>query len=98
MDMNFKNAGNELTVELAGRLDTSTSPDLEKELSTRLDGIQSLIYDFKDLDYISSAGLRVVLAKQKTMNKNGSMKLINVNESIMEILEVTGMVDILTIE
>ncbi|MBO4845994.1 MAG: STAS domain-containing protein [Lachnospiraceae bacterium] len=98
MDMNFKNAGNELTVELAGRLDTSTSPDLEKELSTRLDGIQSLIYDFKDLDYISSAGLRVVLATQKTMNKNGSMKLINVNESIMEILEVTGMVDILTIE
>ena len=98
MDMNFKPAGNELTVELAGRLDTSTSPDLEKELSTRLDGIQSLIYDFKDLDYISSAGLRVVLATQKTMNKNGSMKLINVNESIMEILEVTGMVDILTIE
>lgn len=98
MDMNFKNAGNELTVELSGRLDTSTSPDLEKELSTRLDGIQSLIYDFKDLDYISSAGLRVVLATQKTMNKNGSMKLINVNESIMEILEVTGMVDILTIE
>ena len=98
MDMNFKNAGNELTVELAGRLDTSTSPDLEKELSTRLDGIQSLIYDFKDLDYISSAGLRVFLATHKTMNKNGSMKLINVNESIMEILEVTGMVDILTIE
>ena len=98
MDMNFNNAGNELTVELAGRLDTSTSPELEKELSTRLDGIQSLTFDFKALDYISSAGLRVVLATQKTMNKNGSMKLINVNESIMEILEVTGMVDILTIE
>ncbi|MCR4788297.1 MAG: STAS domain-containing protein [Lachnospiraceae bacterium] len=98
MDMNFKNAGNELTVSLAGRLDTTTSPELEKELSTKLDDVGSLIFDFKDLEYISSAGLRVVLATQKTMNKKGSMKLINVNNNILEILEVTGMTDILTIE
>ena len=98
MDMKFKNEGNELTVALAGRLDTTTSPELEKELATKLDGVESLIFDFASLDYISSAGLRVILATQKTMNKKGKMKLINVNSSIMEILDVTGMVDILTIE
>ena len=98
MDMKFKNEGNELTIALAGRLDTTTSPELEKELATKLDGVESLIFDFASLDYISSAGLRVILATQKTMNKKGKMKLINVNSSIMEILDVTGMVDILTIE
>ena len=83
---------------LAGRLDTVTAPELEKELKGSLDGISELMLDFEKLEYVSSAGLRVLLAAQKTMNKQGSMKLKNVNETIMEIFEVTGFTDILTIE
>ncbi len=83
---------------LEGRLDTMTAPDLEKELKDSLDGVSELVMDFEKLEYISSAGLRVLLSAQKTMNKQGSMKLIHVNETIMEIFEVTGFSDILTIE
>jgi len=90
--------GSELTFRLAGRLDTVTSSDLEKEVNTSLDGITSLIMDFQDLEYISSAGLRVLISAQKIMNNAGSMKGIHVNEAIMEIFEVTGFADILTIE
>ena len=82
---------------LAGRLDTTTAPDLEKELKESLDGVSELVLDFAELDYISSAGLRVLLSAQKIMNCRGSMKVINVNETIMEIFEVTGFSDILTI-
>jgi anti-sigma B factor antagonist len=89
---------NTLVVKVEGRIDTNTSPDLEMELKSSLDGVQDLIFDFKDVDYISSAGLRVLLSAQKTMNKQGSMKLINVRNEIMEIFEVTGFTDILTIE
>lgn len=88
----------ELTVALAGRLDTTTAPELEKELKTSLDGVTALIIDMAALDYISSAGLRVLLSAQKTMNKQGEMKVVHVNETIMEIFEVTGFSDILTIE
>ena len=88
----------ELNIKLTGRLDTTTSPELEKELKASLDGITALIIDMTGLEYISSAGLRVLLSTQKVMNQQGSMKLCHVNESIMEILEVTGFVDILTIE
>ena len=84
-------------VALEGRLDTLTAPDLEKELGT-LEGVKELYIDCRDLDYISSAGLRILLSMQKTMNRQGSMKLCHVGETIMEILEVTGFVDILTIE
>ncbi len=83
---------------LEGRLDTVTAPDLEKELKGSLDGMKELVMDFDKLEYISSAGLRVLLAAQKIMSKQGEMKLVHVNEIIMEIFEVTGFSDILTIE
>ena len=88
----------ELTVALTGRLDTTTAPELEKEIKASLDGMTALIIDMAALDYISSAGLRVLLSTQKTMNKQGEMKVVHVNETIMEIFEVTGFSDVLTIE
>lgn len=87
-----------LTVALTGRLDTTTAPELEKELKASLDGVTTLVIDMTALDYISSAGLRVLLSAQKTMNKQGEMKVVHVGETIMEIFEVTGFSDILTIE
>ena len=83
---------------LEGRLDTVTAPELEKELKASLDGINELTLDFEKLDYISSAGLRVLLSTQKVMTKQGGLKIVHVNETIMEIFEVTGFTDILTIE
>ena len=83
---------------LEGRLDTVTAPELESELKNALDGVSELTLDFSKLEYISSAGLRVLLAAQKIMNQQGSMKVTSVNETIMEIFEVTGFSDILTIE
>lgn len=90
--------GNSLTIALEGRLDTSTSPQLENELLSSLSGISDLIFDLDKLDYISSAGLRVLLSAQKTMNKQGKMVIHNVKPEIMEIFDVTGFVDILSIE
>lgn len=90
--------GKTLEIVLEGRLDTNTAPELEEELKASIDGIEELIFDIKDLDYISSAGLRVLLSAQKTMNKQGSMKITGVSDTIMEIFEVTGFTDILTIE
>ena len=88
-----------LTVELTGRLDTNTAPQFEGELQGELENLKELIIDTKSLEYISSAGLRVLLSAQKSMNKaSGEMKVINVSEEIMEIFEVTGFSDILTIE
>ena len=87
-----------LTLALEGRLDTVTSPELEKELKDSLEGVSELTLDFAGLDYISSAGLRVLLSAQKIMNKQGEMKVIHVNDVIGEIFEVTGFTDILTIE
>ncbi len=87
-----------LVVTLEGRLDTTTAPDLEKELKDSLDDVTELIMDFEKLEYISSAGLRVLLSAQKIMSRQGEMKLIHVSDTIMEIFEVTGFVDILTIE
>ena len=88
----------ELTVSLEGRLDTVTAPSLEEELKANLDGVQNLILDFQALEYISSAGLRVILMAQKTMNKQGNMVVRNVNETIAEVFEITGFADMLTIE
>ena len=88
----------ELTMLLEGRLDTTTSPELEKYLKNVLNGIESLIFDFEKLEYISSAGLRVLLSAQKVMRNQGSMKIIHVNSTIMEVFEITGFTDILTIE
>lgn len=93
----FKN-GNALTVALEGRLDTMTAPELEAALKTALESVEDLTFDFEKLDYISSAGLRVLLSAQKTMNRQGSMKVVHANEIILEIFEVTGFSDILTIE
>lgn len=94
-----KTIDNETAVfALEGRLDTITAPELESKLSSALKGVTTLTLDFEKLDYISSAGLRVLLSTQKQMNKQGSMKLCHVNETIMEIFEVTGFSDILTIE
>ena len=90
--------GAELTVALTGRLDTTTSPKLEAELRAGLCGISALILDFAHLEYLSSAGLRVILAAQKVMNRQGSMVVKHVNETVMEIFEVTGFADLLTIE
>ena len=89
---------NALTIALEGRLDTMTAPELEAELKTALEGVTDLTFDLEKLDYISSAGLRVLLAAQKTMNRQGSMKVTHVNDIITEIFEVTGFTDILTIE
>lgn len=94
-----KNAENEtLTISLEGRLDTTTAPSLEAELKASLEGVAELIFDFKELEYISSAGLRVLLSAQKTMNNQGKMIIRNVRPEIMEIFDVTGFVEILNIE
>jgi len=98
MTIEKKLNGTELTIALTGRMDTMTAPQLEAELKDCLNGVNSLRFDFSALDYLSSAGLRVLLAVQKRMNKQGSMTLCNVNETIAEIFEVTGFSDILTIE
>ena len=90
--------GSALTVALEGRLDTMTAPELEAALKEALVGVEALTFDLEKLDYISSAGLRVLLSAQKTMNRQGSMKVKNANEIIMEIFDVTGFADILTIE
>lgn len=88
----------ELTLTLSGRLDTTTAPQLETELKSSLDNVDSLILDFEALEYISSAGLRVLLSTQKIMNKQGKMVIHHVNDTILEVFEVTGFNDILTIE
>ncbi len=90
--------GSELNIALEGRLDTTTAPMLEEELNAAIDGITVLVFDFAKLEYISSAGLRILLAMQKKMNKQGKMIIRNVCEDIMEVFEITGFGDILTIE
>ena len=96
MTIEIKKNAEETTVVLVGRLDTITAPDLDKVIA-ELSDVKSLVLDTKDLEYISSAGLRVLLGAQKKMQKLGSMKLVNVREAVMEVLEMTGFADILTI-
>ena len=91
-------SGAALTVALEGRLDTTTAPKLEEELRSSVDGVSRLVFDLAKLEYISSAGLRVLLAMQKLMNQQGEMVLQNVNEAVMKVFEVTGFSDILRIE
>ena len=86
------------TLIVSGRLDTQTAPELENELDSILAGLKELIFDMTNLEYVSSAGLRVILKAQKAMNAQGSMKLTGVNDSIMEVFDITGFLDILTIE
>ena len=98
LNINKTVEGEKTIFTLEGRMDTVTAPELEKELKASLDGVKELTLDFEKLDYISSAGLRVLLSTQKVMNKQGALKIIHVNDTIMEIFEVTGFTDILTIE
>ena len=90
--------GTNLEIALAGRLDTMTAPELEQELKDSMDSAETLTLDFSKLEYISSAGLRVLLSAHKAMSPKGGMKVTNVNEIVKEVFEVTGFSDILTIE
>ena len=98
MTIEKKINGEALTLIVSGRLDTQTAPELENELDSVLSGLKELTFDFSNLEYVSSAGLRVILKAQKAMNAQGSMKLTGVNDSIMEVFDITGFLDILTIE
>lgn len=97
MTINKAAEGQKLTITLEGRLDTTTAPDLEKELQSSLSDVTELVINISGLEYISSAGLRVLLSAQKIMNKQGEMSVTGVTEDIMEIFEVTGFSDILNI-
>lgn len=98
MKINKEKENEKLIISLEGRLDTVTAPDLEKVISNETDGIKELVIDMKELEYISSAGLRVLLAVQKKMNKTGSLKITDVCDTVMEVFEMTGFSDILDIE
>ena len=98
MEMKQTKEGKNLLIALEGRLDTLTAPELEKELNSALEGIEKLTLDFAGLEYISSAGLRVLLSAQKTMNNQGEMVIRNANETVREVFEVTGFDEILTVE
>ena len=97
MTFEIKKNAEEFIIEIAGRLDTTTAPDLDKTIKEDVADTENLVLDFKKLEYISSAGLRVLLSAQKKMQKLGTMKLINVCEDVMEVFEMTGFSDILTI-
>ena len=97
MTINKKQDGSSLTIGIEGRLDTTTAPQLEAEVRSSLDGVTELTMDLSAMEYISSAGLRVLLSAQKVMNKQGEMKVTGVNETVMEVFEVTGFNDILNI-
>ena len=98
MIIEIKRAAEETIIKLVGRLDTTTAPDLDKTINQDIADVKDLVIDIKGLQYISSAGLRVLLGAQKKMQKIGSMKVTNVCEEIMEVFEMTGFSDILTIE
>lgn len=98
MDIKKTLDGATLTIQLSGRLDTNTAPQLEGEIKTGLTGVDKLVLDFAGLEYISSAGLRVLLSAQKIMSKRGGMKVTHVNEVVAEVFDITGFVDILDIE
>ena len=98
MKINSTKDAGKVTVALEGRLDTITAPDLEKELKILNEGAEEVIFDFADLEYISSAGLRVLLSEQKSLQPSGGKMIVkNVNEVIMEVFEITGFVEVLTI-
>ena len=98
MQINYNKEATKLTVAPEGRIDTMTAPELEKKLVEIIDGVSELVLDMAKVEYISSAGLRVILKVQKIMLRQGKMKLVNVNENVMEVFEITGFSDILNIE
>ena len=98
MMIEIKKNAEETIIEIVGRLDTSTAPSLDKTINEDIADTKNLVLDLKGLEYISSAGLRVLLSAQKKMQKIGTMKVVNVCETVMEVFEITGFVDVLTIE
>ncbi len=98
MEVKKELQGTTLTVQISGRLDASNAAELTNELNAALGGVKDLILDFKGLEYVASAGLRVLLTAQKRMNKQGSMKIRNVSDTVMEVLEMTGFADLMNIE
>ena len=98
MEINKEKDGSVMKLTVSGRLDTTTAPDLEKEVRDSIEGVEEQTFDFEGLEYISSAGLRVLLATQKIMNKQGTMKVVSVSEPVMEVFGITGFSEILTIE
>ncbi len=98
MDIQREKNGSELTLCIVGRLDTTTAPDLEKVITGECEGVSRLIFDLKELEYISSAGLRVFIKAQKMMNDQGDMVIRNVNETVNEIFDITGLLSIFTVE
>ena len=98
MTIEIKRSAEVTTIEIVGRLDTTTAPELDKTINEDIADVKNLVFNVKGLEYISSAGLRVLLGAQKKMQKIGSMKLVNVCEEVMEVFEMTGFADILTIE
>lgn len=98
MEIIKKSEGNNLSIEVQGRLDTITAPELEQELNASLNGVEKIVFDFGKLEYISSAGLRVMLSTQKKMMKQGEMKIVNVNDEVKEVFDITGFSSIISIE
>ena len=98
MNINIEKENGVTVIKIEGRLDTTSAPELEKAINGEGDDLKNLVLDFKGVDYISSAGLRVILTAQKKMNVQGHMELINVNEAVMDIFEMTGFADILEIK
>ncbi len=98
MTINKVTEGDKLTISLEGRLDTTTAPQLDTEVKSLTEDVKELAFDFANLEYISSAGLRVILSAQKTMNKQGSMVITNASDEVKEVFDITGFSDILTIE
>ena len=97
MTLNTNLDGTTLTIEIIGRLDTTTAPQLDEEITASIGGINKLVLDFGQLEYISSAGLRVLLKSQKAMSRQGKMVIVNASETIREVFELTGFMDILTL-
>ena len=98
MNLKKNSNGSKLTITVSGRVDTSTAPELQEYVNSSLDGVSELVFDFKDVNYVSSAGLRVLLSVHKKMMKAGGMKLINVNDAVNDVFEVTGFDEILDYE
>jgi anti-sigma B factor antagonist len=98
MEITVNKNGSELTISPVGRIDTSTAPQLKQTVDENISGVTDLTFDFKNLNYLSSAGLRALMSTQKIMKNQGKMKLINVNEDVMDIFDMTGLTDVFTIE
>ena len=98
METSFTHEGTKLVVSLVGNLDTIAAPELEQKLNEEMDGVKELVFDLSEMDYIASSGLRVLLASQKRMNRQGKMVVRGTKSDVMEIFEMTGFVDLLTIE